>query len=75
MLIPYQDLDNATLTNLIEYFILREGTDYGDQEICMRDKRDQVLEQIKQGSVVIIYSELNESVTLISKAEFNKQQA
>ncbi len=75
MLIPYQDLDHATLTNLIEYYILREGTDYGDEEICMRDKRDQILDQIKEGTVVILYSELNESVTLISKTEFNQQQA
>lgn len=29
MLIPWQDLSPETLENLIESFVLREGTDYG----------------------------------------------
>ncbi|WP_171489951.1 YheU family protein, partial [Acinetobacter baumannii] len=30
MLIPWQDLSPETLENLIERFVLREGTDYGE---------------------------------------------
>ena len=32
MLIPWQDLSPETLENLIESFVLREGTDYGEHE-------------------------------------------
>ena len=74
MLIPYQDLDSDTLHNLIEYFILREGTDYGDKEISLPEKSQKVLEQLKHGSVVILYSELSESVTLIHKDQLSQQQ-
>ncbi|MEH6451974.1 MAG: YheU family protein [Psychromonas sp.] len=74
MLIPYQDLDLDTLHNLIEYFILREGTDYGEHEVSLEEKTEKVLQQLKQGSVVILYSELSESVTLMHKDQVEKQQ-
>ena len=35
MLIPWQALEPDTLNNLIEYFVLREGTDYGEQEVSL----------------------------------------
>jgi uncharacterized protein YheU (UPF0270 family) len=74
MLIPYQDLDLDTLHNLIEYFILREGTDYGEQEISLPEKTTKVMQQLKEGSVVILYSELSESVTLIHKNQLKQMQ-
>lgn len=74
MLIPYQELDSDTLDNLIESFILREGTDYGEYEISLTEKKMAILQQLQQGCIVIIYSEHFESVTLIHKNEFEKQQ-
>jgi len=74
MLIPYQQLDETTLSNLIEQYILREGTDYGEIEFSLQQKTQQVLQQIKAESIYIVYSELNESVTLVSKQEFNQMQ-
>lgn len=73
MLIPYQSLDSETLHNLIESFVLREGTDYGEDEISLQDKSQKILEQIKQGNVLILYSDHTESVTLINKQEFDAQ--
>ena len=46
MLIPYQQLDEITLNNLIEQYILREGTDYGEVEFSLQEKTQQVLLQI-----------------------------
>jgi len=74
MLIPYQQLDAMTLNNLIEQYILREGTDYGEVEFSLRQKTQQILAQIKNEEIFIMYSELNESVTLISKQEFQQTQ-
>ena len=73
MLIPYQSLDSETLNNLIESFVLREGTDYGEAEVSLHDKSQKVLQQIQNGNVLILYSELSESVTLIHKQQFNEQ--
>ncbi|MFQ3175251.1 MAG: hypothetical protein ACI93H_000233 [Psychromonas sp.] len=74
MLIPYQDLDVDTLHNLIEHFVLREGTDYGEQEVSLAEKTVQVFALLKRGSIVILYSELSESVTLIHKEQLSQQQ-
>lgn len=72
MLIPWQSLSEETLTNLIEYFVLREGTDYGEQEISLADKVAQVRQQLQQGEVVIQYSELHESVTLLTREQWHQ---
>jgi len=72
MLIPYQQLDEITLNNLIEQYILREGTDYGEIEFSLQEKVSQILQQLKNNDIYIIYSELTESVTLINKAEFKQ---
>lgn len=70
MLIPYQQLDSATLDNLIEAFVLREGTDYGELEMALAEKVSQIRQQIKAGLVVIVYSELHESVDLLTKQQW-----
>lgn len=64
MIIPYQQLDPATLERLIESFVLREGTDYGNHEVSLDEKVEQVKLQLKNGTAVIVYSELHESVDI-----------
>ena len=67
MIIPWQDLSAATLDNLIEHFVLREGTDYGEESFSLAEKVAQVRQQLERGDVVILYSELHESVTIAPK--------
>ena len=64
MIIPWQDIAPETLTNLIEQFILREGTDYGEVEISLSDKVAYVRRQLLSGDAVIVFSELHESVDI-----------
>ena len=64
MIIPWQDIAPETLTNLIEQFILREGTDYGEVEISLSDKVAYVRRQLQSGDAVIFFSELYESVDI-----------
>jgi len=47
MIIPWQDIAPETLENLIKEFVLREGTDYGDVEISLQSKIDQVKQQLQ----------------------------
>ncbi|MWP61477.1 YheU family protein [Gilliamella sp. Pas-s25] len=64
MIIPWQNLDPQTLNNLIEYFVLREGTDYGLQEKSLQEKVDEVKSQLVQGSVAIFWSQLHETIDI-----------
>ncbi|STE73087.1 putative enolase [Escherichia coli] len=49
MLIPWQDLSPETLENLIESFVLREGTDYGEHERTLEQKVADVKRQLQCG--------------------------
>lgn len=64
MIIPWQQLPEPTLRNIIEHFVLREGTEYGAYEMTLEQKVEQVLAQIKARQVVIFYSELHDSIDL-----------
>ena len=70
MIIPWQELDSDTLTNLIEHFVLQEGTEYGEQDVPPGVKVDAVKTQLQQGKAVIVYSELHESVNIVMKDRF-----
>ena len=74
MIIPYTDIAEDTLNNLIEYYVLREGTDYGEHEMAMAEKVAMVKRQLKSGDVVIVYSELHESINLMPMQVFLQQQ-
>lgn len=65
MLIPHSQLDEHTLINLIESFVLREGTDYGEEEKTLAEKVASVRLQLDAGEVAIEYSEEHESVNII----------
>jgi uncharacterized protein YheU (UPF0270 family) len=71
MIIPFDSIDQETLQNLVESFVLREGTDYGEVEITLQDKVAQVVEQLRAGDIVIEYSEEHESVTIITNPSFS----
>lgn len=73
MIIPLEQINEDTLTAIIEDFILREGTDYGAVDTSKADKIIQVKRQLKQGSAVIVYSELYESVNILPREQFNDE--
>lgn len=74
MIIPYTELPPDTLQNLLEYYVLREGTDYGDQEVSLKQKVEQVRSQLQSGDILIVYSELHQTVNLITKQQFAAQE-
>ncbi|ABN75040.1 MULTISPECIES: YheU family protein [Actinobacillus] len=70
MIIPWQELEPATLNNVLDSFILREGTDYGERELSLEEKRERLLAQLKADKVVIVWSELHQSLDIKDKKSF-----
>ena len=64
MIIPISELSADTLENIAKEFVLREGTDYGELEFDLSVKVAQVLEQLRSGKAVLVYSELHETVDI-----------
>lgn len=65
MRIPHTALQGDTLLALIESFIDREGTDYGETEASRETMIRQILAQVEQGKVVICFDPDTESCTLL----------
>ncbi len=65
MIIPFSQLSEEALQGVIEEFITREGTDYGDLDISFAQKCQQVRQQLTLGSVVIVYDAALESINLV----------
>ena len=70
MIVPWKEIPEETLENLIKEFVLREGTDYGSVEISLQEKVDQVKHQLQSGEAVIVYSELHETVDIQLRQKF-----
>nr|WP_297763800.1 YheU family protein [uncultured Alcanivorax sp.] len=72
MIVPWKDLPPDTLTNLIEEFVTRDGTDYGDQEIPTSTKVEQVRNQLKKQEAFVVFDEVTESVSVMGKEQANE---
>jgi uncharacterized protein YheU (UPF0270 family) len=59
------DLEPDTLRAVIESFVLREGTDYGEHETSLEDKVAQVLTQLRRGEAHITFDPTSESVNVV----------
>lgn len=70
MMIPWQDLAPETLDSLIESFVLREGTDYGEYERSLEQKVADVKRQLQSGEVLLVWSELHETVNIMPRNQF-----
>lgn len=71
MIIPWQDVSKDALDGIIESFIMREGTDYGVEEVSLETKKEQLYNQLKSEEIVLVYSELHETVNLMRKEAFS----
>ncbi len=69
MLIPFEQLSPDALHGLIEDFVTRSGTDYGDIEVSRATKIAQVMRQLKNGDVVIAYNHDEAYCNIITKED------
>jgi uncharacterized protein len=66
--VPYSALKEDVLHAVIESFVLREGTDYGEREYSLEDKVARVLTQLKRREAKIVYDPSSHSVTIVARA-------
>ncbi len=67
MIIPHEQLSDDALLGLLEEFITREGTDYGETEISLAQKVTQVKRQLVRGDIAIVFDPATESVSILTK--------
>lgn len=63
--VPLDALPADTLRALIESFVAREGTDYGDRERTLEEKVADVRRQLDHGEARIVFDPETESVNIV----------
>ena len=63
--VPHADLSEDALRGVIESFVLREGTDYGEREYSLEQKVAHVLGQLQRGEARIVFDPASGSVDIV----------
>ncbi len=66
MQIPKDQLDPETLRRLVEEYVSREGTDYGEREYTLEEKIAGVMRQLDQREAVIVFDPESETCNIIA---------
>jgi uncharacterized protein YheU (UPF0270 family) len=64
--IPHRELSADALRGVIESFVLREGTDYGEREVQLEQKVAHVLRQLERGEAQILFDPNTESLDIVA---------
>ena len=65
--VPHTALEKDLLRAVIESFVLREGTDYGERELSLDDKVRRVVRLLERGDARIVFDPRTESVDVVTK--------
>jgi uncharacterized protein YheU (UPF0270 family) len=68
VVVPYQELSAQALRGVIESFVLREGTDYGEREFSLEQKVAHVLRQLEDGTSQIVFDPDSQTVHIVTAA-------
>jgi|TARA_B100001750_G_C15248674_1_gene466655 uncharacterized protein YheU (UPF0270 family) len=63
--IPYTELSGDALRGVIEEFVSREGTEYGQREYTLEDKIKRVVRQLESGEVKLFFDEQSQTCNLV----------
>lgn len=73
--VPKEALSADALHGIIESFILREGTDYGRDEVGFGTKYEQIERQLDKGDVKIVFDPESETVGIVTKTEWLRMKS
>jgi uncharacterized protein YheU (UPF0270 family) len=63
--VPHSELAPETLRAVVESFVLREGTDYGDTDLSLDRKVADVMRQLERREAVIVFDPETESIGIV----------
>ncbi len=64
--VPYTELSTELLRAVVEAFVLREGTDYGEKELTLDEKVARMIAQLQKGDARIVFDPDSESVSIVA---------
>jgi uncharacterized protein YheU (UPF0270 family) len=64
--VPHTELSADALRGVVESFVLREGTDYGEREFSLEQKLAHVYGQLQRGEAQIVFDPTTQSVHIVT---------
>jgi uncharacterized protein YheU (UPF0270 family) len=73
LVIPHEELNPDTLRAMLEDFVTRDGTEYGEIETPIAERIDFVLRQLRTGKAFILFDAESASFTIGSREQMSVQ--
>ncbi|MEY3018419.1 MAG: hypothetical protein RL336_1554 [Pseudomonadota bacterium] len=68
--VPLDALSDEALQGVLEEFVNREGTDYGEQELSLQQKSNRLYRQWQRGDVVLVFDPESETTTFMNREDW-----
>jgi uncharacterized protein len=68
MEVPYASLQADTLRRVVEEFVTRAGTDYGERERTLEEKIADVMRQLEHGEARLVFDPQTNAVNIVPAA-------
>jgi hypothetical protein len=65
LIVPHAELSAAALRGVIESFVLREGTEYGQHDFSLDQKVAHVMRQLERGEAQVVFDMDTETVDIV----------
>jgi uncharacterized protein YheU (UPF0270 family) len=72
--VPHTELAPQTLRAVIESFVLREGTDYGERDVSFERKVSDVMRQLERDEATILYDPETDSIDIVTRGSLTKSR-
>ena len=64
-MVPYTELSEEALRGVLESFVLREGTEYGERDFSLEQKVAHVIKQLRRGEAQIVFDPDSETIDIV----------
>lgn len=71
--VPHTDLSPDALRGVVESFVLREGTEYGERDFTLEEKLAHVMHQLERGEAQIMFDPQSSSVGIVVKQKLGSR--
>ena len=75
IVVPYTELSEDALRGVLESFVLREGTEYGERDVSLDQKVAQVTRQLQQREAQIVFDPETETIDVVVVARGGRATA
>jgi uncharacterized protein YheU (UPF0270 family) len=63
--VPHTELSVEALRGVVESFVLREGTDYGERDVPHEQKVAEVIRQLERGEAQIMFDPVTGTIDIV----------